>query len=777
MPTLETLTQDDLKGALNPSSIRKARGYTDRVQNGARQGKTLTAQVQGSKLYDVEIDVEPSGISAHCSCPYSWGGYCKHIGAVLLKWIQSPAAFTIENAPAPPVEAEYPIEVTPIEPAPTHRPKSSPSWLTSTATDRQRADIREIERWLSEIKLQDLRQMAKQRGWQVRGNSKATVVAQIVQHITQPDDVAKAVLGLDQEHRNVLRALVLLGERRVIQPDDLADVARTWGKLQGYKNVTTYIHHLFKMGLAISEEAANVYSPFGDFVPRAILRSMPPALEGAIRVSAYPPPHSGELCLADPRPFIRAISQATFLLEEFPTSLRPPRPRPRMEKFHLGLQEWDHDLFELQQAKADGQLRGYSPIALRVLPSLYSLPVEAIERLAPVIDTPMTGAPALSGEEKLDFVYNLMVTAGILQPGSPVTAWQDVRTEFLRRNEAEQRAILARAYFQMESWSALWAMLRVDDGLRLKHSYNSRHFKPKDLRTDLVRFRNLVLRVLASVPDGQWIALSDLFHVMRRLWPRFDHSMWQDYIYRAPTATWFLVSAGDDQPLDADGWEEAQGRFVEAVLAGPLHWLGLVDLSLDKRGGLAAFCLHGLADLYWDRQETPEMPPASAQPVARPPSDVMAVEGSTIRVIPSQVEAQAHSLLNRIARLEITTAQQFAYRLDAQTVHQSFEDGAALAELFDEWERWLPIPMPKAIRDQLSAWWEAYGQVRIYEDLTVIEFGDDYALAEMRATTPLDRYLVAEISPRLVIIAPEGVDVLTEALEQAGYTPKQTDDV
>ena len=34
--------------------------------------------------FKVEIDVEPSGITAHCSCPYDWGGYCKHIGAVLL---------------------------------------------------------------------------------------------------------------------------------------------------------------------------------------------------------------------------------------------------------------------------------------------------------------------------------------------------------------------------------------------------------------------------------------------------------------------------------------------------------------------------------------------------------------------------------------------------------------------------------------------------------------------------------------------------------------------
>jgi len=85
--------------------------------------------------------------------------------------------------------------------------------------------------------------------------------------------------------------------------------------------------------------------------------------------------------------------------------------------------------------------------------------------------------------------------------------------------------------------------------------------------------------------------------------------------------------------------------------------------------------------------------------------------------------------------------------------------------------------MPEAIRDQLAAWWDAYGRVRIYENLTVIEFSDDYALAEVKAVTPLEKSIIAEISPRLVIIRQEAVAPLTEALEKAGYTPKQTDEV
>jgi hypothetical protein len=59
----------------------------------------------------------------------------------------------------------------------------------------------------------------------------------------------------------------------------------------------------------------------------------------------------------------------------------------------------------------------------------------------------------------------------------------------------------------------------------------------------------------------------------------------------------------------------------------------------------------------------------------------------------------------------------------------------------------------------------------------MIEFADDYALAEMKAVTSLERYLIAEISPRAVLIPEEIVEFLTAELEKAGYTPRQTEEV
>jgi hypothetical protein len=203
--------------------------------------------------------------------------------------------------------------------------------------------------------------------------------------------------------------------------------------------------------------------------------------------------------------------------------------------------------------------------------------------------------------------------------------------------------------------------------------------------------------------------------------------------------------------------------------------LGLADRGVDGEQ-LIAFRLHGLADLYWDRVEVAPAPRHAAGQAPEPAAvDAVTIDALSITVDPAVASARAHTLLDRIARLDVAEADRFVYRLDAQAAYESFEGGMALSEILAGWEEHLSIPMPDAIRAQLQAWWQAYGRVRIYQDLTVVEFGDEYALAEMKAVTSLAAYVVAEISPRLVIIRREALGPLVAELERAGYTPKRAE--
>ncbi len=125
MPILENLTLADLKQTIKSSSLKKGYSYLNRIQNATRIGQTLTAEVMGSRRYELEIEATPGGLVARCSCPYNWGGYCKHIAGVLLKWVESPGSFIVKEPDLTPGPAAA-LPIFPVEPPPTQKPKARP---------------------------------------------------------------------------------------------------------------------------------------------------------------------------------------------------------------------------------------------------------------------------------------------------------------------------------------------------------------------------------------------------------------------------------------------------------------------------------------------------------------------------------------------------------------------------------------------------------------------------------------------------------------------------
>lgn len=766
MYTLDDLTEGNLHIMLSPRDQRLARGYLDRIIGPARSGEELTAQVVGeNELYDVVITAEGEGIFGRCTC--SRGGACQHVYALLLKWLREPEAFDDKGRAA--AAGEHSLAVRPVEPPPTRRPKQLPGWVTSSFAERQNAYSERLSEWLQHFRLQDLRAIARRRGWRLRGTAKADIVRQVAEAMANPEDALKTALGLDEEHRRILAAMVLLGNDA--RGELAARVAQAWGRQRQNRPFHTYVARLQAVGLAVPA-ASGAYTDTSGFCPDVVGRGLLPILHTLVDSIAGPEPNAaaGELRPADPFPFVRSVTETALLLERTPTPLRPPMPRPAAESQFPGLRGWDYVAAEVQQALRNRRLHPYSDLVLSVPPPEPSLPDEAIERLAPV-----AGDAA-----RLEFIYSLLVTASIVQPGSPVTIWPEVKQRYLCRNELEQRAVLARAYFAMSNWSELWALWA--DGaspLQIKRHAGSAYFTQDRLRADLAGCRRIVLRALACLPEDRWIALDGFFRLLRPAWPRFDEPVHQQPGYYSPNAGWYVARAGSDTrltPTTEEDWDLVQGNFVRQMLAGPLHWLGLADLCLE-RGELAAFRLHGLADLFWDRSPAPPAPRGAERAPASSPAPAVTVAGQRITVCPSAISAQAHGLLERIARLANATAGRFDYALDAEVAYRAFEAGVALTDILSDWERLLPVAMPHSIRAPLERWWAAYGRVRIYQDLTVIEFADDYGLAEMKAVTSLGQHIVAEISPRLVIVDQKAADSLVAELEQAGYTPKRTDQV
>lgn len=660
------------------------------------------------------------------------------------------------------------------EPPRVREAPEAPAWAQATIADRHADDKERLARDLELLPMRELRAIGNRYGWGVRGASKREITRQLAEHLSDPRYARQAYDALDDEERRVLRAVMMLGDRLGTQ-EAVPKLARAFGPLRRHKHPIAYLDTLVQSGLVVPHESSVFYGAVTEMVPRAVARVLPPALEGVLADAAARDPQilAGDTSLADPTDFLRACGYVLMLLEETPASPRPPTPPPAVADTFHNLYGWDYVEDELREAQQRNHLTQPHTFALSVPTPQWSLSDESVARLAPVV----------GGEERLDLIYALLAGAEILRIGKAITVNPEAKAQYLMRDPAGQRAILARAYFEATLWSEVWAMLRRNPGLRLRRYIQPyRPFRMEDLRTDLVELRGLALQIFAGVPDGQWVSVEELFALLSDVWGALD-PLPLALVAGPRYVPWDVRALRDDGAYDTPAWDDAQGAFLRIMLAEPLHWLGLVDL-IRRQGRVEAVRFHGLADLWLDRVEAPPLP-SPAAPAAQPPTgEALRVEQrgeatGDVRIIvaASAVSAQAHGLLARIARLERATLDGFTYVLAPEMAYTAFETGDALADLLEAWDRLLPVPMPPPVRRKLEDWWEAYGRVRVYQDVAVIEFGDDYALAEMRAATSLDDVLVAEVSPRAVVVPREAVARLVAELERAGYTPKRTDTI
>ncbi len=92
------ITESALKSLSSPESFTRGHHLyqSDAVFDTFRLGDLLTGKCEGSSapFYQLRVQLDEGGIQeASCTCPYDWGGYCKHIVALMLTYIHNPEAF------------------------------------------------------------------------------------------------------------------------------------------------------------------------------------------------------------------------------------------------------------------------------------------------------------------------------------------------------------------------------------------------------------------------------------------------------------------------------------------------------------------------------------------------------------------------------------------------------------------------------------------------------------------------------------------------------------
>jgi uncharacterized Zn finger protein len=108
--TLLNFTEAKIRQQTSAESFQRGREYYQRgaVVSLVQRRDTLEADVWGSETepYRVRVALAAGGLAgATCTCPYDWGGWCKHIAAALLAGLHQPEKIE-ERPPLPELLSE-----------------------------------------------------------------------------------------------------------------------------------------------------------------------------------------------------------------------------------------------------------------------------------------------------------------------------------------------------------------------------------------------------------------------------------------------------------------------------------------------------------------------------------------------------------------------------------------------------------------------------------------------------------------------------------------------
>jgi hypothetical protein len=276
------------------------------------------------------------------------------------------------------------------------------------------------------------------------------------------------------------------------------------------------------------------------------------------------------------------------------------------------------------------------------------------------------------------------------------------------------------------------------------------------LLNQAAQLRMLLLRAVDRLPRDVWYDYR-AFRESLRLWAPFHvQALSFAQVGGGDRPTWWISDHQQpDQPLDLTtpaGWQHLYGRFVDAVFAGVLSWVGMIDLA-GNADGPHAFRVRSL------------------DAVAGAGVRVQLGDDLTIQVPAGLSDGGAYTLFQRGAELMHVSPEGLRYRLRPERVRDLFAQGVDGPLLVRLLEGHAGQSLPATMQSTLDRWWTGYGKVRLYDDLTLIELDDDYLLPELLRTTSLGSAIIYTFSPRLIAVEPGAVERLTTEMTRAGHPP------
>ncbi|MEP7355684.1 MAG: hypothetical protein ABI847_00430, partial [Anaerolineales bacterium] len=610
------LTENDLRKVMNARRLREAEALLavgfllDRVlyRNGAIAGRWSLDRDSDQVIMVVEF----GAVDVGCTCEaFEDSDNCGHVDALAVAWVRSPHTFT-------PVETSRTIDefflehesdddlddlldVDDFDEDGAEAPEPAAAFLApreqrlSPTLHTGLPDLAgEYRTVFASATVAQMRQIARRRDVTVNG-SRDAIAETLAVALGSPPAIRQALAGLSPAAQLILALLPFA--LRGSQADNYA--LQTVFTALGFsmdEQSRQALTELNDLGLVLQTSQGYFAWPrslrlYGGAEPR-LARLLPK--QSQLRVVS-----------AGPLDFTSLVTRLLFVLRARPW---PARPAPAPPPIAVAAMTVTWPFVPEEAAALASQAsssRAMRSSALSVPPLEPLLANEALAEITRQLET----EPA-----RVDFAMRLLAELGIIRRALTNVIVVDEGAFLLLITQHPVQSVLPffQASLSLKHWLEFDLAAQRTPGLRLRRDVQLAYSLPASHLVGLTHgMRANAMNLLARQPAGEWIDLSAFMaqaHALNAfgaLW-RLPHGLTLELNGRVLLA---------QPPSD---WAKSFQLWFEALLTGPLHWQGAVDLGYD-RDKLVGFRLTELGALLTLKTfifTAPETAPASGQVLA-----------------------------------------------------------------------------------------------------------------------------------------------------------------
>jgi hypothetical protein len=273
-------------------------------------------------------------------------------------------------------------------------------------------------------------------------------------------------------------------------------------------------------------------------------------------------------------------------------------------------------------------------------------------------------------------------------------------------------------------------------------------------RNEPLATRQAILALLARCPLDEWWPLASFIAAVKETHPDFQRPD-GDY------TNWYIRDAASGTYLSGfESWDQVEGAFITDLLAGPLHWLGIVAISADENGPICCLTDPGarLLGLAEDEAESLPPPPIIVYPDFR-------VE------VPAPVNLYVRFQLERFADPmgpSVNIAEPCIYRLTVAGLGRALARAIRIEQVQAFLQQASEGSVPANVTGQLQMWAGRFGQAQL-EEIALLRLKSERAMKEI-SVLPETRSLIGQVlSPTSALVRKQDIPRLRNALRALGY--------